>query len=132
MFDLGLWIWYQMTGSGRTLSLESLHPVFFWGPERGLTMVSMRGSVLGARAAIAAAVDAIGSWGLTKGLDVPGIMKPGRRVAGSPGRRVAGSPGRRVAGSPGRRVAGSPMLRPRDGHEYLRMAAPARASVLPA
>ncbi len=45
---------------------------------------------------------------------------------------VAGSPGRRVAGSPGRRVAGSPHLRPRDGHERVRMAAPFSASVLPA
>ncbi len=57
---------------------------------------------------------------------------PGRRVAGSPGRRVAGSPGRRVAGSPGRRVAGSPNLRPRDGHERSRMAAPLLASLLTA
>ncbi len=53
-------------------------------------------------------------------------------VAGSPGRRVAGSPGRRVAGSPGRRVAGSPHLRPRDGHERSRMAAPLLASLLTA
>ena len=52
--------------------------------------------------------------------------------AGSPGRRVAGSPGRRVAGSPGRRVAGSPNLRPRDGHERVRMAAAPLPSVLPA
>ena len=44
--------------------------------------------------------------------------------------RVAGSPGRRVAGSPGRRVAGSPHLRPRVGHERIRMAA--SPSLLPA
>ena len=44
----------------------------------------------------------------------------------------AGSPGRRVAGSPDRRIAGSPRLRPRDGHERVRMAAQAGSSVLPA
>ena len=65
------------------------------------------------------------SGGLTSADDADAIM-----VAGSPGRRVAGSPGRRVAGSPGRRVAGSPNLRPRDGHERSRMAAPLPASVL--
>ncbi len=39
---------------------------------------------------------------------------------------------RRVAGSPGRRVAGSPNLRPRDGHERVRVAAPAGPSILSA
>ncbi len=51
-------------------------------------------------------------------------------IAGSPDRRIAGSPDRRVAGSPGRRVAGSRCLRPRDGHERVRMVAPAGPSVL--
>ncbi len=54
---------------------------------------------------------------------------PDRRIAGSPDRRIAGSPDRRIAGSPDRRIAGSPMLRPRDGHERSRMAAPLLASV---
>ena len=112
LFDFGFWIWYQKTESDRTLSLESLHPVFFWSPERGLTMVSMRGSVRGARAAIAVALDAIiGDRGLTGWIDLPDIMKPDRRIAGSPDRRIAGSPDRRIAGSPDRRIAGSPNLR---------------------
>ena len=59
------------------------------------------------------------SGGLTSGDDAAAIM-------------FAGSPGRRVAGSPGRRVAGSPNLRPRDGHERVRMAAAPLPSVLPA
>ncbi len=62
---------------------------------------------------------------------------PDRRIAGSPDRRIAGSPDRRIAGSPDRRIAGSPDrriadLRPRDGHERVRMAAPAGPSVLTA
>ena len=57
---------------------------------------------------------------------------PDRRIAGSPDRRIAGSPDRRIAGSPDRRIAGSPNLRPRDGHERSRMAAPLLASLLTA
>ena len=57
---------------------------------------------------------------------------PDRRIAGSPDRRIAGSPDRRIAGSPDRRIAGSPLLRPRDGHERVRMASPYPASVLTA